>query len=326
MAPKDTSHNGIIASGRRVLQVEADALVTLGDTLSDAFATVVEVLMHVPGRIIVSGMGKSGHIARKIAATFASTGTPALFVHPGEASHGDLGMITRQDLVMLLSNSGETPELADIIAYTRRYNIPLVGVASRADSTLLRKADHAIVLPRAPEACPNGLAPTTSTTLTLALGDALAVALMEQRSFTPQNYRDFHPGGMLGAILSTVEDLMHGVDELPLVRPDTPMTEVLLEITSKNFGLAGVVDGDRRLIGVITDGDLRRNMDALLTRTAAEVMTPDPQTIEPDALASAAVTKMNSGTKITKLFVMDKGSHNPVGIVSIHDCLRAGLG
>lgn len=326
MAPKDTSHNGIIASGRRVLEVEAHALVTLADTLSDEFATVVEVLMHVPGRIIVSGMGKSGHIARKIAATFASTGTPALFVHPGEASHGDLGMITRQDLVMLLSNSGETPELADIIAYTRRYNIPLVGVASRPDSTLLRKADHAILLPRAPEACPNGLAPTTSTTLTLALGDALAVALMEQRSFTPQNYRDFHPGGMLGAILSTVEDLMHGVDELPLVRPDTPMTEVLLEITSKNFGLAGVVDDDGRLIGVITDGDLRRNMDALLTRTAAEVMTPDPQTIEPGALASAAVTKMNSGTKITKLFVMDEGSHIPVGIVSIHDCLRAGLG
>ncbi len=326
MAPKDINLNSIIGSGQRVLRLEAEAVLTLADTLDDSFAEVVEVLLHVPGRIIVSGMGKSGHIARKIAATFASTGAPAVFVHAGEASHGDLGMITRHDVVMLLSNSGETPELADLIAYTRRCNIPLVGIASRAESTLLRKADHAIVLPRAPEACPNGLAPTTSTTLTLALGDALAVALMEQRSFTPENYRDFHPGGMLGAILSTVEDLMHRAKDLPLVQTETPMSDVLLEITSKNFGMAGVVDNSGQLIGVITDGDLRRNMDGLLNRTAGAVMTPDPQTIEPSALASAAVAKMNSSANITKLFVLEDGSRVPVGIVSIHDCLRIGLG
>ncbi|MEM8656974.1 MAG: KpsF/GutQ family sugar-phosphate isomerase [Pseudomonadota bacterium] len=326
MAPKDTSNHSIITSGQRVLEMEADAIITLSKTLDDSFASVVEVLLHASGRIIVSGMGKSGLIARKIAATLASTGTPALFVHPGEASHGDLGMITRSDVVLLLSNSGETPELADMIAYSRRYHIPLVGIASRRDSTLLRKADHAIVLPRAPEACPNGLAPTTSTTLTLALGDALAVALMEQRSFTPENYRDFHPGGMLGAILSTVEDLMHKAEDLPLVGPEAPMSEVLLEITSKNFGLAGVVDKEGGLIGVITDGDLRRNMGDLMHRTAGEVMTADPQTIKPTALASAAVAQMNRGTNITKLFVLEEGSRVPVGIVSIHDCLRVGLG
>jgi arabinose-5-phosphate isomerase len=229
-------------------------------------------------------------------------------------------------VVVLLSNSGETAELADIIAYTRRYGIPLVGIASRRDSTLLRKADYAIELPRAPEACPNGLAPTTSTTLTLALGDALAVALMEQRRFTPENYRVFHPGGRLGAILSTVSDLMHGAGELPLVPRDAPMPDVLLEITSKNFGLAGVVDGDGGLIGVITDGDLRRNMHRLMDCRADQVMTPDPQTISPDAMASEALAQMNREKNITKLFVMAGGSRVPMGIISIHDCLRAGLG
>ncbi|MEM8788231.1 MAG: KpsF/GutQ family sugar-phosphate isomerase [Pseudomonadota bacterium] len=326
MAPKDTSPVSAIASGRRVLRAEADAVHLLADTLDDRFATVVEVLLHTSGRVIVSGMGKSGHVARKIAATLASTGTPALYVHPGEASHGDLGMITAQDVVLLFSNSGETPELADMIAYAKRSHIPLIGVASRPDSTLVRKSDHAIVLPRAAEVCPNGLAPTTSTTMTLALGDALAVVLMEHRSFTPQAYREFHPGGMLGAILSTVADLMHGPDELPLVPPQMPMADVLLEITSKNFGLAGVVDHGGDLVGVITDGDLRRNMDVLMQRHAGEVMTADPQTIAPDALASEALAQMNREKNITKLFVLPKGSRKPVGIVSIHDCLRVGLG
>ena len=326
MSPKDTMHTDIIAAGKRVLGVEAQALEQLAQRLDEDFASVVELLLSVRGRVVVSGMGKSGHIARKMAATFASTGTLAMFVHPGEASHGDLGMITGDDVVVLLSNSGETAELADIIAYTRRYGIPLVGIASRRDSTLLRKADYAIELPRAAEACPNGLAPTTSTTLTLALGDALAVALMEQRRFTPENYRDFHPGGRLGAILSTVGDLMHGGGELPLVTRDTPMAQVLLEITSKNFGLAGVVDDDGGLIGVITDGDLRRNMDRLMDCRADEVMTPEPQTISPDALASEALAQMNREKNITKLFVMAGGSRAPVGIISIHDCLRAGLG
>ena len=326
MSPKDTMHADIIAAGKRVLSVEAQALDQLAERLDEDFAAVVELLLSVRGRVVVSGMGKSGHIARKMAATFASTGTLAMFVHPGEASHGDLGMITGDDVVVLLSNSGETAELADIIAYTRRYAIPLVGIASRRDSTLLRKADYAIELPRAAEACPNGLAPTTSTTLTLALGDALAVALMEQRRFTPENYRDFHPGGRLGAILSTVGDLMHGGAELPLVARNTPMPQVLLEITSKNFGLAGVTDAEGGLIGVITDGDLRRNLDRLMDCRADEVMTPNPQTISPEALASEALAQMNRENNITKLFVMAAGSRAPVGIISIHDCLRAGLG
>ncbi len=326
MSPKDTMHSDIIATGKRVLTVEAQALEQLADQLNEDFAAVVELLLSVRGRVVVSGMGKSGHIARKMAATLASTGTLAMFVHPGEASHGDLGMVTGDDVVVLLSNSGETAELADIIAYTRRYSIPLVGIASRRDSTLLRKADYAIELPRAAEACPNGLAPTTSTTLTLALGDALAVALMEQRRFTPENYRVFHPGGRLGAILSTVSDLMHGADELPLVGHAAPMPEVLLEITSKNFGLAGVVDTDGGLIGVITDGDLRRNMGRLMECRADQVMTPDPQTISPDAMAAEALAQMNREQNITKLFVMAGGSRAPVGIISIHDCLRAGLG
>ncbi|WP_325063316.1 KpsF/GutQ family sugar-phosphate isomerase [Halovulum marinum] len=319
------AETAFIASGRRVLQLEASAVALMAETLDGSFARAVTMMLSIDGRIIVSGMGKSGHIARKMAATFASTGTPALFVHPAEASHGDMGMITRHDLVLLLSNSGETPELADLIAYTRRIGIPMIGIASNAGSTLIRKADHGIVLPAAAEACPNGLAPTTSTTLTLALGDALAVAMMEQRSFTPENFREFHPGGKLGALVSSVADLMHGRDELPLVGPDAPMSEALLEISSRGFGVAGVVDGGGALIGVITDGDLRRNMADLMTRSAAQVMTPGPKTVRPDLLASEALARMNRD-KITTLFVVDAGDRVPQGILHIHDCLRAGLG
>lgn len=314
-----------IDSGRRVLQVEASAVAQMAETLDGSFARAVTMMMDTRGRIIVSGMGKSGHIARKIAATFASTGTPAMFVHPAEASHGDMGMITVHDLVLLLSNSGETPELADLIAYTRRMGIPMIGIASNAGSTLVRKADHAIVLPAAVEACPNGLAPTTSTTLTLALGDALAVAMMEQRSFTPENFREFHPGGKLGALVSSVADLMHPRSELPLVSPDSPMSDALLEISSRGFGVAGVVNETGALIGVITDGDLRRNMADLMSRTAGQVMTAGPKTVRPEMLATEALARMNRD-KITTVFVVSEGETAPLGILHIHDCLRAGLG
>lgn len=317
--------DSVLESGRRVVRLEAEALGRMADTLDGGFARAVMMMLQTEGRIIVSGMGKSGHIARKVAATLASTGTPSMFVHPAEASHGDMGMITRFDLVMLLSNSGETPELADLIAYTRQRGIPLIGIASHSESTLIRKSDLGIVLPPAAEACPNGLAPTTSTTMTLALGDALAVALMEQRSFTPENFREFHPGGKLGALVSSVADLMHGQDELPLVAPDAPMSEALLEISSRGFGVAGVVDEAGGLLGVITDGDLRRNMGDLMSRTAAQVMTPGPKTITPELLAVEALARMNRD-KITTLFVVSANERKPLGILHIHDCLRAGLG
>ncbi len=316
----------LIDSGARVLKIEAAALSALAATLDGSFAAAVETMLAAKGRIIVGGMGKSGHVGRKIAATFASTGTPAQFVHPGEASHGDLGMIARGDVVLLLSNSGETPELAAILAYARRFAIPLIGVAGRRDSTLLRQADVAICLPEAPEACPNGLAPTTSTTMTLALGDALAVAMMERRRFSPDDYKTYHPGGMLGARLAHVEELMHGGEAMPLVAPDTAMPEVLIEMTRKSFGVTGVVEAGR-LAGIITDGDLRRNLDGLMGRTAGEVMTRDPRTVQPGRLASEALGIMNTpGRRITCLFVVDPQSGAPLGVLHLHDLLRAGLG
>ena len=309
-----------LETAARVIADEETGLRLLREGLGNSFVAAVETILGARGRVIVSGMGKSGHIARKIAATFASTGTPAQFVHPAEASHGDLGMVTQDDVALVLSNSGETPELADLIAHTRRFEIPMIGVASRPDSTLLRQADVALVLPQAPEADGSGVVPTTSTTMTLALGDALAVALMEHRRFTPEQFRVFHPGGKLGARLSKVRDLMH--TDLPLVHEATPMAEALLEITAKGFGVAGVTAADGRLIGIITDGDLRRHMRGLLDQTAAEVMTRSPQVIAPDALAEAAVAVMDA-RKITCLFVVE--NDRPVGIIHIHDCLRAGL-
>jgi arabinose-5-phosphate isomerase len=311
---------------RRVILTEADGLRQLADGLGQEFARAVELMLGVRGRVIVSGMGKSGHVARKIAATLASTGTPAQFVHPAEASHGDLGMLTPDDVLLMLSNSGETPELADMIAYSRRFNIPMIGVASRADSTLLKQSDVAITLPRATEACGTGVVPTTSTTMTLALGDALAVALMEHRQFRPEDFRAFHPGGKLGAQLSRVGDLMHVGAALPLVVGSTPMGDTLLEISSKGFGVVGVTDDAGQLIGIITDGDLRRHMEGLLSLTAADVMTRDPRTIAPDALAEAAVGVMNE-RKITCLFVIDPAQPGQTaGLLHIHDCLRVGLG
>jgi arabinose-5-phosphate isomerase len=315
--------DAVLATARRVITREAEALRLLAAGLDGSVARAVEVILDAKGRVIVSGMGKSGHIARKIAATLASTGTPAQFVHPAEASHGDLGMVMRGDVVMVLSNSGETPELADIVAHTRRFDIPLIGIAARPDSTLLRQSDVAILLPDAPEACETGVVPTTSTTMTLALGDAIAVALMEHRQFTPDQFRIFHPGGKLGARLTRVADLMH--TDMPLVSTGTPMSEALLAISQKGFGVVGVTDSNGYLIGIVTDGDLRRHMDGLLTHSADEVMTASPRTIGPEALAEKALAVMNE-RKITTLFVVDpKGSRAAVGILHIHDCLRAGI-
>ncbi len=313
----------LLTTGRRVIAREADALTILANALDDTFARAVDLIMASKGRVIVSGMGKSGHIARKIAATFASTGTPAQFVHPAEASHGDLGMVMRGDVVLVLSNSGETSELADLIAHTRRFAIPLIGVAARDGSTLLRQADVAILLPEAPEACETGIVPTTSTTMTLALGDALAIALMEHRAFTPDHFAVFHPGGKLGARLMKVRDLMH--TDIPEVRTYSPMSEALLTISRSGFGVVGVTDDAGNLAGIITDGDLRRHMQNLLALTAGEVMTKDPRTIAPQALAEKAVWMMNE-RKITCLFVVDPAvGRQAVGILHIHDCLRAGI-
>lgn len=317
---------GFLDTARRVIRTEGEALIQLETGLDDSFDRAVQTMLDAAGRIIVSGMGKSGHIARKIAATLASTGTPAHFVHPAEASHGDLGMMAQGDVALILSNSGETPELADMVAYTRRFSIPLIGVASRANSTLLRQADVALVLPQAPEACGSGIVPTSSTTMTLALGDALAIAMMEHRAFTPEHFREFHPGGKLGAQLSKVRDLMHTGAALPLVASDTAMSDTLIEISQKGFGVAGVTEPSGNLVGIITDGDLRRHMDGLLTRTAEDVMTRDPTTIGPDALAEEAVAVMN-GRKITCLFVLNPEAPGPaLGLLHIHDCLRVGLG
>jgi len=301
-----------------------------------SFSAAVDLLFKIEGRVVVSGMGKSGHIARKIAATLASTGTPAQFVHPAEASHGDMGAITVKDAVMTLSNSGETRELFDLVSHARRYGIPMVGVASVPGSMLLQSSDVAIVLPQVPEACPMGLAPTTSTTLMLALGDALAVALMERRGFTKDEYRVFHPGGQLGKALVRVQDLMHAGTALPLVRHTTPMREVVLEMTSKRLGCAGVLDDDGHLIGIITDGDLRRHLSAdLLTTQAESIMTPKPTVIRAGALAAEAVGVMNNRPHpITCVFVISDdavaavaagATPVPVGILHMHDCLRAGV-
>lgn len=315
-----SSSTDFLATGQRVIRREAEALAALAGALGDSFTAAVGLLMAARGRVIVSGMGKSGHVARKIAATFASTGTPAHFVHPAEASHGDLGMVAEGDVLIVLSNSGETPELADIVAHSRRFGIPLIAVAGRAGSTLMRQADVAILLPDVPEACETGIVPTTSTTMTLALGDALAIALMEHRAFTPDHFRMFHPGGKLGARLLRVRDLMH--PNPPLVPEDLAMGEVLLEITRSGFGVVGVTGPDLGLTGIITDGDLRRHLDGLMAHTAGEVMTRTPRTIGPEALAGEALALMND-RKITCLLVTE--GPTAIGILHVHDCLRAGV-
>jgi len=312
----------IVRSARRVLQTEANAILEMVDALPDDFADVVELILKTEGRVIISGVGKSGHIGRKISATLASTGTPSYFVHASEASHGDLGMITSQDIVVLISNSGETQELRDILLHTRRFNIPLIGISSKINSTLLQSADYKLNLPNLPEACAIGMAPTTSTTLTLAMGDALAVAVMEQRGFGSEDFLKNHPGGKLGAQLSRVADLMHKGEKVPTVEADTPMSDVLLSMTSKGFGITGVLKGGI-LIGVISDGDLRRHMGNLMEKTAGEIATLDPVTITPELFAAQALALLNE-KKISALMVVDEAKR-PVGIVHIHDLLRAGV-
>ena len=309
-----------------MLQTEAQGLTALAAGLDERFTAAVDALTSVAGRVVVSGMGKSGHVARKIAATLASTGTPALFVHPAEASHGDLGMIVSGDAVLALSNSGETTELADLVAHTRRFGLKLVAITARDNSALAAAADVALILPQAAEACPMGLAPTTSTTMQMALGDALAVALLTRRGFTAADFRQFHPGGKLGARLRRVRDLMHQGDAMPLAQADLPMDRALLLITEKRFGCLGVAGADGRLAGIVTDGDLRRAMGPdLLSRTVGEIMTRSPRTIGADALAAEALHVMNARDRpVTALFVVDT-ARRPVGILHIHDLLRAGV-
>jgi arabinose-5-phosphate isomerase len=309
---------------RRVLRTEIAGLEALAAELDGGFAAAVDLLADVRGRVTVTGMGKSGHIARKIAATFSSTGTPALFVHPGEASHGDLGMIAGDDAVLALSNSGDTSELADIVAYTRRFRIPLIAMTSGAASSLAEAANVTLRLPTAAEACPMGLAPTTSTTMMLALGDALALVLLERKGFSTDDYRLLHPGGQLGKQLLRVADIMHDGDAVPLVAAGTGMAEAILVMTAKSFGCVGVTDAAGKLIGVVTDGDLRRHMgDGLLRSTVDAVLSARPKTIRPKALAAEALGLMN-GQSITSLFAVDAGG-KPLGILHIHDCLRAGI-
>ncbi|MBA96529.1 MAG: KpsF/GutQ family sugar-phosphate isomerase [Sulfitobacter sp.] len=313
-------------TARRVIRTEAEALVQLADSLDDRFRQAIDMLVATRGRVIVTGIGKSGHIAKKIAATLASTGTPAQFVHPAEASHGDLGMITSDDVVLAISNSGEAPELANLISYSRRFSIPLIGITSRAESSLGTQCDVILQLPQLSEACGTGVVPSTSTTMTLAMGDAVAIALMENRAFTAEHFREFHPGGKLGARLNRVADLMHTGDALPLVQADAPMSEALMALSSKSFGVVIVADADGTLQGIITSGDLGRHLDGLLSKTARDVMTSNPVTIAPNALAEKAVGIMN-GRKITCLVVVEPdGNNKPTGLLHIHDCLRIGLG
>ena len=312
-----------LLTARRVVSQESRALARLADSLNGRFADATEFLAATRGRIVVSGMGKSGHIANKIAATFASTGAPALFVHPAEASHGDLGMITEADTLLMLSNSGETPELADLVTYATRFRIPLIAIVGRAPSTLADSATIALVLPDEREAGTLGLAPTTSTIMMLALGDALAVALLERKGLTAEDFKIYHPGGKLGRRLVRVADIMQAGDALPLVPTATAMAEALIVMTAKRLGCIGAIDADGTLIGIVTDGDLRRHMDTrLLERRVSDIMTRDPVTIHAAALGAEAVHLMNRH-QITSLFVCE--TKRPVGIVHIHDCLRAGL-
>ncbi|MSO71410.1 MAG: KpsF/GutQ family sugar-phosphate isomerase [Alphaproteobacteria bacterium] len=312
-----------LKAARRVLLIEGEAIAALAASLDAEFVRAIDLLAAVTGRIVATGMGKSGHIARKIAATLASTGAPAFYVHPAEASHGDLGMLTKNDAVLALSFSGETTELADLIAFARRFSLPLVAMVGRRPSALTEQADCSLVLPVLIEACPMGLAPTTSTTAMLALGDAIAVALLERRGFTAADFQVLHPGGKLGQQLLRVRDLMHTGADLPLVKPGTSMAEAILVMTEKRFGCCGVVDAKGKLAGIVTDGDLRRHLSPALLSAAVEmVMTRAPRTIRPNALAAEALGFMNAQA-LTVLFAVEGG--RPTGILHVHDCLRAGV-
>lgn len=324
-APKLDNDNtrADIKAARQVIETEIAGLQILARSIGDDVARAIDILASVTGRVVVSGMGKSGHIARKIASTLSSTGTPAFFVHPAEASHGDLGMITKADAVFALSNSGETTELADLVEYCKRFEIPLVSMTGRGDSTLAQAADASLVIPDAAEACPMGLAPTTSTTVMLALGDSIAVALLAKKGFSSDDFHALHPGGKLGRRLLKVRDIMHGGKALPVVALGTVMSDALIEMTTKGFGCVGITDAKGRLAGIFTDGDLRRHMSSdLTTKPVVDVMTTGAKTLHPDILASEALHFMNEN-KITNVFVV--ADEKPVGVLHIHDCLRAGV-
>lgn len=323
---KQPDRQASIASALRTISTERAGVETLAaaleNGLAEPFARAVEILATIAGRVIVTGVGKSGHIGSKLAATLASTGTPAFFVHPAEANHGDLGMIARDDVIIAMSWSGETVELKGIIAYSRRFSIPLIAITAGENSALGREADVRLLLPRAPEACPHGLAPTTSALLQLVIGDALAVALLEARGFTPDHFRTFHPGGQLGANLTQVREIMHGGDKLPLVVSGTGMREAILEMSGKGFGCVAIIDAEGALVGIITDGDIRRQIDNdLLSMTVDQVMSRNPKTVDPQTLVAKALRTINASA-ITALMVEEDGK--PVGLVHLHDLLRIG--
>jgi arabinose-5-phosphate isomerase len=324
--PEPEDKRAAILSAARTVSTEQAGIAALAEALdnglSEPFVRAVECVAGITGRVIVTGVGKSGHIGSKLAATLASTGTPAFFVHPAEANHGDLGMIARDDVIVALSWSGETVELNGIVAYSRRFSIPLIALTSGAKSALARASDIVLLLPRVREACPHGLAPTTSTLLQLVLGDALAIALLEARGFTADHFHTFHPGGKLGASLLKVGEIMHSGERLPLARSGAGMREAILEISRKGFGCVGIVDAKGRLTGIITDGDLRRHVEGdLLSMTVDQVMTREPKTVAPDTLAATALQVVNSSA-ITALIVTEGGK--PIGIVHMHDLLRIG--
>lgn len=314
-----------LQSARRTIDKEIEALRMMENELNGNLSQALDLMQNTKGRVIITGMGKSGHVGSKIAATMASTGTPSFFVHPGEASHGDLGMVTENDVVVAISNSGETKELSDIIIYCKRYGIPLIAMTKNPDSALGRAGDVLLQLPNDGEACPLGLAPTSSTTATMVLGDILAVCLLERKGFSKTDFKQRHPGGKLGSFLQKVSDLMHKGNEMPLVNEDTPMQDALLEMTSKMLGCVGIIDKQQHLLGIITDGDLRRCLAPdMLTKKVADVMTRNPKTTTPNILAAEAVNTMNNtGKGITQLFVIE--NEKPVGIIHLHDCLRAGV-
>lgn len=322
-----TESERAVASAERTLEIEGNGLAALATALknglAEPFVDAVRRLKAARGRVIVTGIGKSGHVAQKVAATFASTGTPAFFVHPSEASHGDLGMITPEDVILAMSWSGETVEMKNIITYSRRFKVPLIAVTSRQATALGKAADIVLELPRAKEACPHGLAPTTSTTMQLALGDCLAIALLEAKGFTAHDFKTFHPGGSLGAQLKFVADVMHRGERMPLALDTEAMSSALVTMTQKAFGCLGVVNAKGRLIGIITDGDLRRHMgEDLLKATTGAIMTRKPKTVAPDLLASAALELLNA-SRITAVFVVKRGK--PLGVMHVHDLLRAGV-
>lgn len=321
-------HAAIVTRGREVVRIEAEALARLGETLDDSFVTACEAILHTARRVVVTGMGKSGHIARKIAATLAATGTPATFVHPAEAAHGDLGMVVRGDTLIVISNSGNTSELRPILLHGKRLGVPVIGIASRRESLVMEHATIRLILPAMREACAANIAPTTSTTMQLALGDALAMAVMDMRGITSDSLRELHPGGAIGLRLTPVRELMHGDARLPLVTGDAALPDAIFLMTSGGFGMVGVIDEAGNLLGVITDGDLRRHFDALFTARAADIMTPSPKMIAVDMLAEDALLFLNEN-KITAAFVMERrdatAPNKPVGIVHIHDFVRLGL-